>query len=138
MTQEISLTPVNTLHRYYLNANRMRTHFDKTLENKSNKSKHIFEIESRMYMELWYGLLYVVIEGWEELKLHDSKIDPLLSSNNKHLLKGVRHSVFHYQKEYNEKRFNKFCKESTTVEWVRTLNQELGRWFLDYLRKNKE
>lgn len=35
-------------------------------------------IEDNMYMSYWYAGLYVVIEGWQKLKLQDMAIDTLL------------------------------------------------------------
>ena len=57
--------PINILHKYFIWANRMRTHFDEILVKyeKKEMDEHRFNIESTMYMSLWYGLLYVVIEG---------------------------------------------------------------------------
>ncbi|MCK4798503.1 MAG: hypothetical protein KAT05_14070 [Spirochaetes bacterium] len=110
----------------------MRTYFYEILE-KGSETKY-YQIESNMHMDIWYGLLYVVIEGWQELKLTDDKINELLESNNVGLLKRYRNGVFHYQKEYNDKRFENFFKESGTVEWIRSLNREMGRWFLENLR----
>ena len=85
-------------------------------------------------MSLWYGLLYVVIEGWRELKLEDQEIGKLLRSNNTDLLKRYRNGVFHFQVDYNDKRFEKFFEEITTVAWVRKLNEEFSRFFLNYFR----
>ena len=34
--------------------------------------------EVGMYMSYWYGGLFVVCEGWQELGLSDAKVDPLL------------------------------------------------------------
>ena len=40
------------------------------------------EVEIFMYMSYWYATLYVVIEGWKNLKFSDPKIDELLKSPN--------------------------------------------------------
>ncbi|MEK7597280.1 MAG: hypothetical protein AAB441_01390 [Patescibacteria group bacterium] len=130
--------PVNILHKYFIWANRMRTHFDDILEKHGKRKidEHSFGIESMMYMSLWYGLLYVVIEGWKTLKLNNSIIDSLLKSPNTDLLNRYRNAVFHFPKihKYLDQRFENFYKEKTTVEWVRKLNLEFGRYFLQYFR----
>lgn len=133
---------VFTLHRYYIWANRMRTHFDDLL--KGGDVKGLFtgrgrdSIEATMYMSLWYALLYVVVEGWRRLRLSDPAIDALLgNAEHVHVLKRYRHGVAHFQPNYVDSRFVEIMKESeTTVPWVRDLNRELGRWFLSYLREN--
>ncbi len=138
---EVADNPVNILHRYFIWANKMRTHFDETLEKHSNQqnNEHQFGIESMIYMSLWYGLLYVVIEGWKSLKLGDATIDELLRSPNTDLLKCYRNASFHYPKKrkYHDERFENFFKESTTVEWVRKLNSEFGRYFFNTLKNDK-
>lgn len=133
--------PINILHRHFIWANRMRIYFDEILKKHTEKKidGHRFGIESMMYMSLWYGLLYVVIEGWKSLKLRDVVIDKLLKSSNVDLLKRYRNATFHYpeKRKYHDERFEAFFKEQTTVEWVRKLNSELGRYFLDALKNNK-
>jgi len=129
---------VVTLHRYYVWANRMRTHFDTLLEGVSTAKdkKNSFEIEARLYMSYWYSALYVVIEGWRDLKLNDPVIDSLLRSKNVPLLKRYRNGTFHYQKNYNDERFFELIdKGESVVEWIRSLNSEFGRWFLSTVRQ---
>ena len=137
---EVADNPVNILHRYFIWANKMRIHFDETLEKHPNQpnNEHQFGIESMMYMSLWYGLLYVVVEGWSSLGLSNATIDGLLGSPNAELLKRYRNASFHYPKrrKYNDERFENFFQEPTTVEWTRKLNSEFGRYFLNAL-KNK-
>ena len=137
----IANNPVNILHRYFIWANRMRICFDEILEKHTRKQidDHRFGIESMMYMSLWYGLLYVVVEGWKSLKLNDASIDELLKSSNTDLLKRYRNASFHFPEKriYHDERFENFFKEKSTVEWVRKLNSEFGRYFLDALKSKK-
>lgn len=139
---DIANNPVNILHRYFIWANRMRIYFDEVLKKHTEGKigEHRFGIESMMYMSLWYGLLYVVVEGWGLLKLSDTVIDELLKSSNTDLLKRYRNATFHYPKkrQYHDDRFENFFKEQTTVEWVRKLNSEFSRYFLGILKTNKE
>lgn len=131
---------VYTLHRYYIWANKMRTDFYDILKKKSDNkiSKDSFDIESRLYMSYWYGGLYVVIEGWRQLKLSDPQIDQLLKSKNVYLLKHYRNGVFHFQKNYNDKRFLTFITQGENcVEWIRALNGEFGRFFLEWFKAQK-
>ena len=83
-------------------------------------------------MSYWYGGLYVVIEGWRKLRLVDSVIDELLGSKNVKLLKRYRNGVFHFQSKYSDSRFTDFMTVGeNAVEWVRLLNKEFGRYFLN-------
>jgi len=124
---------IHTLHRYYIWANRMRVHFDEVLQQRmaAKIEKGRMEVESMLYMSYWYAGLYVVIEGWKALKLSDQVIDRLLHSGNVALLKRYRNGTFHFQKTYYDARFIELIeKGQNVVEWIRTLNSELGRWFL--------
>jgi hypothetical protein len=91
------LPPVVSLHKYFIWANKMRTEFDKILPQcQQDMDWHDKEaIEMNLSMSYWYGTLYVVIEGWKELKLSDPKIDALLDSPNVELLRRYRNGVFH-------------------------------------------
>jgi len=121
---------VVALHRYYIWANRMRSHFDDLLQAKDVEQERR-EIESFLYMSYWYAGLYVVIEGWRELGLSEPTIDELLRSPNVELLRRYRHGVFHFQRDYFDDRFLAFMtKGANTVDWVRDLTLNLGRYFL--------
>ena len=133
-----TISSVYTLHRYYIWANAMRAHFDKVLNEKKPHRKG-WDIESRMYMSFWYATLFVVIEGWGKSRLSDSRIDNLLSSPNVSLLRRYRNGVFHFQAQYDDERFIELIRDGeNVVEWIRNLNQELGRFFLDRLRETKK
>jgi hypothetical protein len=120
----------------------MRTHFDEILQKISELENHQekndeakkFEIESFMYLSLWYATLNTVIEGWQELGLKDPGIELLLQSNNSKLLKKYRHGVLHFQRNYFDQRFVGFMESNDSVEWVRNLNKEFGRYFLEYFK----
>jgi len=90
-------------------------------------------IRTFLYMSYWYGGLYVVIEGWRELRLHDEAIDRLLESPNVELLHRYRNGAFHFQREYLDRRFTDFMEpEAETVRWIHSLHEEFSRWFLAY------
>lgn len=131
---------VFTLHRYYIWANRMRTDFDDILKKKSENriSENNFRIEARLYMSYWYGGLYVVIEGWRQLGLSDLKIDLLIKSKNVGLLKQYRNGVFHFQRKYDDKKFLNFITQGENcIDWIRQLNSEFGRFFLEWFKTQK-
>lgn len=129
---------VFTLHRYFIWANAMRTQLDLIFKNMNQSgteeiTKDLPEMISIfMYMSMWYGMLYVVVEGWRELGLSDPVIDELLASPNVDFLRKYRNSAFHYQPEYLNAKQSEFLKsEFKPVEWVRKLNSEFGRYFID-------
>lgn len=127
-----------SLHRYFIYCNKMRTAFDSLLVMKGYEKNEQLSRELIIYMSYWYAGLYVVIEGWKELSLKDTTIDKLLESRNVDLLRRYRNGVFHYQKNYNDKRFLDFMSDGDNcVEWTRELNKQFGRYFLDFLGNDK-
>lgn len=125
------------LHKYFVNANYMRTLFYECLDKRDKKIKATDDPELMSLTSLWYGCLYVVAEGWADLKLADKKIDVLLQSNFLSDLKGFRHDVFHFQKKYYATRSVKFMSTSGAAKWVRDLNREFGRYFILYFDQIK-
>jgi hypothetical protein len=127
-----------SLHRYYIQGNQMRDCFDRYIAaNVGRLHEHQQLLESQVLMGYWYTGLYVVIEGWRELKLADSKIDELLASPNVDLLRRYRHGVCHFQKDYNDARFMDLINQQGIALWIREVNRELGRYFLDRIERAK-
>ena len=130
---------VFALHKYFMWANRMRTHFDKHLKNAGADVDPMTDVEGHLYLAYWYGGLYVVIEGWRSLGLKDPVIAGLLESPNVALLKRYRNGAFHYQKKYWDSRFLDFIVEGIKpVDWVRELNRQFGRFFLEHTRGQRQ
>jgi hypothetical protein len=127
------------LHRYYIWTNRLREWFDRSLAvcgwPKASDFPTWFADDPGLFMSHWYASLYVVVEGYQELGLHDTKVDSLLASSNVHLLKRYRNGVDHFQKTYFDLRFVDFMGTADTPQWTRDLNRELGRFFIETLRK---
>jgi hypothetical protein len=131
------LPPVVSLHKYFIWCNSMRTRFDEIVSNLTPEHNwHDQEsIDMNLYMSYWYGGLYVVIEGWQELQLQDPTIDGLLSSPNVDLLRRYRNGTFHYQRKYFDERFLGLIEKGVdVVTWVRSLNRAFGAYFLEWFR----
>lgn len=122
---------INELHERYIWANRMKVLMIKVLKKESelHKVEKLYQIETTMYMNLWYALLYTVIDGWRKLKLKDASIVNLLRSKNVDLLRKYRNYVFHFGDEKIEELDLLKSKESAL--WIQNLNSELGKWFLE-------
>jgi hypothetical protein len=81
-----------------------------------------------MYLSYWYAGLYVVCEGWQELKLSDPEIDSLLASPHLALLKRFRHGVYHFQPDYFDKRLmNPFVLGKDFDDWIESLTGAFHR-----------
>lgn len=133
MTQDDKIV---TLHRYFIWADRMRVHFDSLLPKDKTKIAGALGIKLFLYMSYWYGGLYVVIEGWQHLRLSDERINELLQSPNVDLLRRYRNATFHYQEDYEDKKFRAFMDMGLeAIIWIRSLNSEFGRYLLEEMRR---
>ena len=132
------------LHRYYIWANRLREHFDRVVESRITTPESrvpddiLLASDHGLFMSHWYAALYVVVEGWQRLNLQDPRIDKLLESPNVGFLKQYRHFVCHYHPEYYDEKMAGFMSSADSVEWVRALNRELGRYFLEQMDEEHE
>jgi hypothetical protein len=97
-----------SLHRYFLWATNMHHLFTTALTEKGQLDLRAWTKESIKafeYMSYWYAGLFVVVEGWRELKLDDLIPNQLLRSRNVDLLRRFRNSVFHYQTNFLDEQF---------------------------------
>ena len=132
------------LHRYYIWANRLREHFDRVVESRITTPESrvpddiLLASDHGLFMSHWYAALYVVVEGWRRLKLQDPRIDELLESPNVGFLKRYRHFVCHYHPEYYDEKMAGFMSSADSVDWVRALNREFGRYLLERMDEKRE
>jgi hypothetical protein len=132
VTATRSRLKILTLHRYYIYANLMRTLFDQELA--AGRRPVVWdEIEPvTVYQTYWYAALYVVIEGWQKLRLTDPAIDDLIRSPFVATLKEHRNSTFHFfPKYYDDRRLQFLLGGADSAGWMRGLNQQFGRYFLE-------
>jgi len=130
---------IGTLYRYYLYAVVMRDNlkkenigdFIKKLADDASSVLLILSSPIGVYMTYFYSALYLVIEGWKELKLSDEKIDNLIASPHTNKLRLFRNATFHYQKEPLSPKLLQFLgtEEEATEKWIGELHTEFGRFF---------
>lgn len=82
-------------------------------------------------MSHWYASLYVVIEGWQQLGFHDPVIDALIASEHTEQLRRHRNATCHFHKTLSVEKWEEFEREPDSVKWVRALDHEFGRYFLE-------
>ena len=76
------------LFRYFMAASLMRQEFDQHLADPKDMAlvgddpMKFLVSKAGLKMCLWYGMLFVVIEGWQEANFSDPEVDRLLSSPN--------------------------------------------------------
>jgi hypothetical protein len=126
------------LFRYFMAASLMSQDFNRYLNDPQEQSRigddpmRFMVSKSGLTMCLWYGMLFVVVEGCQEAKLSDPEIDLLLTSPNVPLLNRYRNGMFHFQKEQwlSPKLSDFFVPTNKSVEWVRALTREFRRYSL--------
>src|SRR5580692_2791502 len=126
-------TSLLTLHRYYIWANKFRIRFDQTIERHGATGPNSmiwFADDAGLFLSYWYAALYVVVEGWHELKCQDLEIDHFLTSPNVQHLRRYRNDVCHFHRKYLDERFLEITASADSVQWVRSLNDSFGRFFL--------
>jgi hypothetical protein len=80
---------------------------------------------------VWYALLFVVLEGYRELKLVDPEVDALLERfSYVESLRTFRNATFHYQKDPISDKAMAFLTAADSEVWIRKLNRALDRYFL--------
>lgn len=115
-----------TLHRYFLNASRNRSLFLRKLQE--GQSDHL---HTTVHLDLWYGCLFVVIEGWRQERINDATVTALLRDETKRqLLEGYRNAVFHYHPDYVDSRRAAVFRSTEFVEWVSALHDAISSYFL--------
>jgi hypothetical protein len=135
------MSPLASLHRYFIAANKMRIRFEKTLTdpnviNRFPDSDPITKVmmwhvdDYGVFMFYWYSGLYVVVEGFRELQLKDDRIEALLQSPNTEALRLMRNATFHFQKEFFSPKMTHFMKSPDSVPWVRSLTEAFSEFFL--------
>ena len=85
------------------------------------------------YMALWLSALYVVCEGFLELKFSDPRTEPLISE---HLdsLRIYRNATFHFQRK-PDKHTQFHDGEAQRLNWAEELHAALEDYFRQHLEK---
>lgn len=124
------------LYRYFIIASRTREQFKRIQDGQDYRQKqplstndfviYLLSGPPSLYF-IWCGMLYVVVEGYLELKLKDSAVDSLLADSGRlDVLKRCRNGIFHFQKDYFDNRFMGPLKDLFFTEWALQLMKALG------------
>lgn len=131
---------IPVLFRYFMAASLMRQDFERYISDSASDSSLqdglvFLATKAGLTMCLWYGMLFVVIEGWQEAALSDPEIDHLLQSPNVDLLRRFRNGIFHFQQHWLDPRLTDFCGTPDGVHWVRMLTSAFRCYFLKEMRR---
>lgn len=114
--------------KYIYRAEMERFNFDFRIQNDDSGIRYF------IYSSQWLASLYVVVEGWESLKLSDNKINKLLSVYNDYVLtiKRCRNAVYHFQKNIVDKRVDSAVSDKELLVWAGALLDEFIRYLYLY------
>lgn len=122
------------LHQYWVLADAVRYHGLKPNGDTAGLPKELAELGAMASafgtMRVWYALLYVVIEGYQHLRLSDCDVDILLKEEERlAALRRLRNATFHYQEDpFTPKLWDYLIAEGSEI-WIRKLNTALRRFF---------
>ena len=85
--------------------------------------------EFMTYLEFWLAALFVTVEGYNRLRLRNSKIDALIKENIKGL-KELRDTIYHYDHDYG-RRGNPFFDDDG-INWAMELHDAFYDLFRQY------
>ncbi|MBV0892312.1 hypothetical protein KTN05_10660 [Paracoccus sp. Z118] len=133
---------VAVLHNHWIKADSINYHLRRSLRlgpkvesGMTDDLNALAQTISAMHvLSVWYGLLWVVVEGYRELKLTDKKIDELLASDDMiGSFRRFRNAVFHFQEEPLSPKLMDFITAPASERWVNELNRSFDRFFSETL-----
>jgi hypothetical protein len=127
-----------SLHKHWLNADALRQVYQTRVPDYDHFSKEMAEF-AQMYssfarLSVLYGLIYVVIEGYQELGCKHKVVDELLSKEEfVDALRLFRNSTFHYQKKPVSEKMLTFLNLEESEIWIRRLHSAFQQFFEETL-----
>jgi hypothetical protein len=81
-------------------------------------------------LEVWYALLYVVVEGYKELGYRFESLDSLLAAGEyMEPFRRFRNATFHYQEDPFSAKLVDFLAMDGSEHWVKEVNKRLEAFF---------
>lgn len=123
-----------SLHKHWLNADAVKevvsTMIGDDLGLPMGLTKFAELHSSFARLSVLYGLVYVVIEGYRELKCSNSEVNEILSQEDfVDALRLFRNSTFHYQKKPIPKKAMRFLELPESENWIRALHLAFKKFF---------
>lgn len=133
--QEATNRQIFALHRYFIWTgyilhdlqDRMRT---ATTDVERSRNQFL-----QPYLPYLCAGLFVVVEGWNRLKMSDTTINRLLmNTENLKLLESYRHGVYHFHPEYYDAKFRGFWARGHEIHnWLIELWKAFDRFFSEWV-----
>ncbi len=127
--------PVLALCGYWFSARVMHYHVHDLMDAADRDIDRIVDAglkyEFFTYIAYWLSALYVVCEGFRELKLIDGILEPLIEAHIEEL-RLFRHTAFHFHKRL-DKQAQFFGIVGGGLNWAEELHSEFEEYFSAYV-----
>ncbi len=126
------------LHKHWVTADSINHHVRRSmkvpLDFPEGMQKEIAEFSFQMStfaaLGVWYGLLQVVVEGYQELGCKDEAVAELLAQEEfARSFRRFRNATFHYQEDSLGPKLMEFLTAKDSEVWVRNLNVAFKQFF---------
>src|SRR5215213_4956485 len=133
---EYESDPVLSLCNYWLSADIMHSLLHEMREHlfAEEEGKETLWPEFQIYYSFWLSALYVVAEGFQELRLRSPTIQKKVAAHIDDL-RIFRNGTFHFQKT-RVKQLQMLDKDAMRLNWAEDLHASFGRFLKRYVFKN--
>lgn len=130
------------LYKHWITADSVSYHLRRSMqaaddnpEKMPEELKALGQMQSTFStLSVYYGLLWVVVEGYREIGLADKRIDALLEQEGMaDALRRFRNAVFHYQNAPFGPKLMEFLTAKGSETWVKELNTAFEQFFIKSL-----
>ena len=133
--EKFSKTILNSIYRQWIWADHLRNYFGAELPEKELNLSGNFTIEPYwMFMCLWYGVLFSVIDALKEINIEipeiQKDIDQMYDT-----LRLYRNAVFHVQEEYWPDKWRNLILDKTSADKINLIHKQIGIFLLKELKK---
>jgi hypothetical protein len=134
--QPVDEVGLNRLAQYWFRANSMRYLFISLLHSYDQdvaairKDGHIWELIT--YMDYWLSGLFVMVEGFNKLKIKDPEVQQLFKEHVS-TLKQLRHDTYHFAVE----RDHKSLQIIRQLNWAEQLHSAIGVHIWQYIKESE-
>ena len=133
--KEFSNTISNSIYRQWIWADHLRNYFSAELPEKELNLSENFTIEPYwMFMCLWYGVLFSVLEALKKIKVNVPEIQKDIDQMYP-ILKKYRNAVFHVQEEYWSDKWRNLILDDTSADKINLIHKQVGIFLLKNLTK---
>ncbi|MGT2505601.1 hypothetical protein [Cupriavidus basilensis] len=139
-----NIVKLAALHRHWIVADAVRVVLQQKTTTPEQEERAIkkFGIEYVAFgehasmvfrMQVWYSLLYVVVEGYKELGHKYEPLEEVLANEYVDLLRRFRNATFHFQADPLNDKLIDFLNKQDSEIWIRDLNKQLEAFFIQAL-----